>query len=183
MKKTLGHISFTQETNALDYLEKAYFFTSKIYEDEYAWKWIVLALHGALYGFAVSACRGTNNLGVEKNGWLISFDDALKKCQDSELMNMTVISKPLILTSQQQESINFMKKELRNSFEHYIPMTWGILVEGLHQVMIDILDVIYFLALETGNYVNLDVEQQKRVKFCVNNSKSIFLEHKKLYGY
>ncbi|HEY7535892.1 MAG TPA: hypothetical protein VH878_08095 [Thermodesulfobacteriota bacterium] len=26
----------------------------------FAWKWVIIALHGALYGFAVSACTGSN---------------------------------------------------------------------------------------------------------------------------
>jgi len=92
---------------------------------------------------------------------------------------MTVMSKPLVLTEQQKESINFLKKELRNTFEHYIPMTWGIVIDGLHQILTDIFDIIQFLALDTGNYVMLDREQRRKIKFYIESSKHILQNHNK----
>ena len=57
-------LRLTEETNALDYLERAGSFIVDADQDNFAWKWVVLALHGALYGFAIAACKGTNeNVG------------------------------------------------------------------------------------------------------------------------
>jgi len=45
--------------NATDYLEKAVFhFNNR--EDNYWFKWLMISLHGALYGFGVCAIMGTN---------------------------------------------------------------------------------------------------------------------------
>jgi hypothetical protein len=45
--------------NAIDYLEKAAFYYNNR-EDNHWFKWLVISLHGALYGFGVCAVKGTN---------------------------------------------------------------------------------------------------------------------------
>ncbi|MGG1400571.1 hypothetical protein ABE288_22515 [Bacillus salipaludis] len=56
----MGDILRTNELeNAIDYLEKAlYHFNNR--EDKYWFKWSMISLHGALYGFGVCAVKGTN---------------------------------------------------------------------------------------------------------------------------
>ena len=93
---------FTEETNALDYLEKAYFFMKQTKTDLRAWKWVVLCVHSALYGFAICALRGTSCRSVvfiTKNGEekLIDFEKMIKNCQSPKKMKMTICSKHLIL--------------------------------------------------------------------------------------
>ncbi|MDE3838645.1 hypothetical protein C0966_04480 [Bacillus methanolicus] len=45
--------------NAIDYLEKAaYYFNNR--NDSHWFKWLMISLHGALYGFGVCAIKGTN---------------------------------------------------------------------------------------------------------------------------
>lgn len=58
------YLRLTEKTNALDYLEKACYFISQTETDVFAWKWVILALYGALYGFAICACQGTNRYNV-----------------------------------------------------------------------------------------------------------------------
>ena len=58
-------------------------------------------------------------------------------------------------------------------------MTWTIIIEDLSQILIDIFDIIRFLALETGNYVMLDNEQQKKLKFYIESSKHILQNYNK----
>ncbi|PIR77739.1 MAG: hypothetical protein COU30_00810 [Candidatus Magasanikbacteria bacterium CG10_big_fil_rev_8_21_14_0_10_38_6] len=174
------HLSITAESNTLDYLGKAYFFIRKIEKgDEYVWKWATIALHGSLYGFAICACRGSSNLQVTyrtKNGkeQLIRFDDVIKQCQNESLMRQYCgVSEVLVLTETQKKSINFMTKELRNNFEHYIPMCWGIVLDGLPEVFIDVLDVIYFLGLKTGNCIHLEQADKEKIELYIQESKQI----------
>lgn len=171
-------LRFSEETNALDYLEQAYQYICQTEKSINAWKWVVITLHGALYGFAICACKGTNLDNVkqrDKNGKikqrLISFSEALKRCQDPIWMKMTIISKHLQLTNRQKESIRKLRDDFRNYFEHYIPTGWTIEIHGMPQIAIDILEVIRFLALDTGNYVNITQIQKKRVKTIVFHSK------------
>lgn len=88
-------------------------------------------------------------------------------------MRMTIRSRPLLLTADQRESIRKLKDMLRNEFEHYIPKGWSIEIHGMPQIAIDILDVVRFLALETGNYVNLTASQQRKVRSLVFRGKRI----------
>jgi hypothetical protein len=62
--KRTRFIRLTEESNALDYLEKAYFFIKQTEKEKIAWKWVTLTLFGALYGFAICACKGTSSSNV-----------------------------------------------------------------------------------------------------------------------
>jgi hypothetical protein len=98
--------------NAVDYLEKAAIFIKSVSKNLNDWKWIIIGLHGALYGFLVAACCGTDSRSViTKNGRLISFWEALKRCQKPEHMKMLIHSKHLTLTENQQKSIETLKTE------------------------------------------------------------------------
>lgn len=177
-------LRFTEESNALDYLEKAYFFIKQTEKEKIAWKWVTITLFGALYGFAICACRGTDSSIVientKKRDKLISFNEALKRCKDPNWMKMTTMSKHLELSEKQEESIRKMKDVLRNRFEHYTPMGWSIEIHGLPKIALDVLDVIRFLALDTGNYVHLNSNQVRKLKSYIFQSKKI-LKQSKLY--
>jgi hypothetical protein len=56
----LSDILRTNEVeNAIDYLEKAaYYYNNR--KDTYWFKWLMISLHGALYGFGVCAVKGIN---------------------------------------------------------------------------------------------------------------------------
>jgi hypothetical protein len=171
-------LRFTAETNALDYLERAGQFIQQTESDIKAWKWVILALHGALYGFAICACRSTDyeniirrtKKGVEQ---LISLDEALRICQEREWMGTLYGGKPLELTDSQKYSIKKLKKTLRNNFEHYIPKGWSIEIHGLPGIAMDILDIIRFLSVETFRYQHLNQNQQRRIKSITSQSKRL----------
>jgi len=176
-------LRLTEKTNALDYLEKAYHYICQTETNVFAWKWLILALHGALYGFAICACQRANRYNVAfktKKGkeQLIGFDKALELCQNPNWMRMYIFSKHLQLSKQQEESI-LRLKELRNEFEHYIPTSWSIEIHGMPYITIDVLEVIRFLALDTGN-CHLTTTQKKKVKSIVFQSKRI-LKRSQLY--
>ena len=111
-------LKFTEETNALDYLERAVEFIRQAEATPSAWKWVILALHGALYGFAIAACKGTDyqtvvrktKKGVEH---LISFDEALEMCADAAWMGSLHGGLALRLTVSQKNSIRQLKKRNR----------------------------------------------------------------------
>lgn len=50
-------IRYNEITNALDYLEKCYTFLISTDSEPQNWKWVVITLHSALYGFAIAACK------------------------------------------------------------------------------------------------------------------------------
>jgi hypothetical protein len=174
-------LRLSEEKNAVDYLEKAAIFIKSVSENNNDWKWVIIGLHGALYGFAVAACRGTDSRSVlTKKGRLISFWQALKRCQDPNHMKMLIHSKHLVLTKNQIESIEAFKSEFRNEFEHFKLKGWSIEIHGMPEIAIDVLKAIRFLALETNTYVHLDEESRNRVGQIIENSIAI-LKDSELY--
>ncbi len=175
-------LRLSEEKNALDYLEKATFFIKQTPKDYRNWKWVLIGLHGALYGFAIAACRGTDSHSVlTKKGKLIGFWEALKRCQDPSYMKMLIHSKHLNLTDSQEESIKLLKSECRNEFEHFKPKGWSIELHGMPEIAIDILEVIKFLALQTNTYVHLSDTEENLVKHLTEDSIE-FIKNSELYA-
>jgi len=164
-------LTLNEETNALDYLELAADFIKKTPDNVNAWKWVVISLHGALYGFAVAAARGTDYENIlRKNGYLLGFWKVLNKCQDPNHMKMLVNSKHLELTDSQSYSINMLVKRLRNKFQHFKPREWSIEIHGMPQIAIDVLEVIRFLSRETHTYINLSRREERLVDKLITES-------------
>ena len=173
------YLRLDEKINAIDYLEKALSFIKETEHDLMAWKWVVISLHNALYAFAICACAGSNPYlvaPISKSGknagkqQLISFGKALEYCQNPSLMEMYTFSKYLKLTDSQKEAINWLKDEFRDNFEHFSPKGWSIELHGMPQVIIDILDIIRFLALETRN-IHLNSTQKRKIKSVVYQSR------------
>lgn len=158
-----NRIDFTEESNAIDYLEKAYYFLTLIKQEPTNWKWVILALHGALYGFAICALKGIHDDLVYsgKNSRVESLDGTLRKCQNSQIMSRFICGRPLVLTTSQKASIEKMTKDLRNPFAHYEPGIWIILTEGLPHILNDVLDVILFLAIKTGTNSHVALKRRE----------------------
>ena len=182
---TAEYARFSEESNALDYLEKAVEFIRRVDTNPTDWKWVILSLHGALYGFMVCALKGTDPDRVafkDKNGKrrLISFAKALEWCQEPNRMNMTTESKTLCLSEDQKRSLDLVQEQFRNAFVHYQPCLWFIELHGMPGVVIDGLKVVRFLSLETGNYMHLTVEQCKHIETLVREGSDI-LQHTRLF--
>ena len=216
-----------------------------------AWKWVIISLHGALYGFAICALKGTNSYRVMKSGKessieikvipkgientnlppnfkisdngskkrlkfkgimtmgeanqllklsddesyqeaveklydqtheLISFWEAIERCQEPQWMSMTVQSRVLNLSNSKRDSIKTLHDALRNNFEHYRPKHWEIEIDVMSQITMDVLEVIRFLALDTGNYVPLNESQKKRVRSIIFQCKRLYKQNRKSKG-
>jgi len=162
-----SRILFAEEENAIDCLEKAQCFLALAKQNPINWKWVILALHDALYGFAVCALKGIHhdhvykqrNRACQKRS-LITLDEAISKCQKPEIMKGFIGSNPLCLTETQRQSINEMK-EIRNNFSHYIPKIWVVSAENFPRIVNDVLDVIYFLAVDSQTNINVLKEKEK----------------------
>ena len=53
-------IEFDEKTNSLNYLYQSLEFLNKTKEDKTFWKWFVISLYGALYGFGFLFIKGSN---------------------------------------------------------------------------------------------------------------------------
>jgi len=162
-------LRITTEENAIDYLEKAADFIQG--SDKFRWKWVAISLHAALYAFAICALYGTNPdcvLSERKKRTmgrnLISFKEALGRCQQSSHMLFWVQSKVLTLSSDEIWAIDKLSQTLRNNFEHYQPKSWSIEVSGMPLIVKHVCRVIRFLVLESGNLRAVPLTEQRRMK-------------------
>jgi hypothetical protein len=179
------YLRFTEESNALDYLEKTIEFIRHVETNPTDWKWAIISLHGSLYSFLICALKGTNPDNVlickkKEKPRLISFPDALKRCQDESYMVMTVNSKTLQVSPDQERSIGFIHEHFRNAFAHYQPCLWSIELHGMPKIVMDGLDVVRFVSLETGNYIHLTAEDRNKIETLVTEGKE-FLENTRLF--
>ncbi len=156
----------------------------------WAWKWVCIALHGAFYGFGVCALQGTNFESVLKrdkkgnairdkkgNEKLLDFDEVIERCKDKKFIMQGVITKPLVLNDNQKHAIEFMKNELRNPLEHFIPRLWSIEIHGLPEMAASYFEIIEFLAGESENLRWKD-EEIARIKALCNSGKELALSTK-----
>ncbi len=171
-------IRFDEQTNALDYLEKCFSFLKTVEHEPQNWKWVIITLHSAIYGFAVSACKGMNSDSVitkTKSGHerLIDFDEALKRCQDPTWMLVNINYEEFKFSSSQLKSIRKLHKVLRNNFEHFTPKSWSIELHYLPDMVYDCLEVIRLLIIYSDVSWRLRGVKLKRVKSILYQSKRI----------
>ena len=55
-----------ERMEAINSLERTYYFILEVHNDPYNWKWIMIALHNATQAFMVLALQGTASLNVVK---------------------------------------------------------------------------------------------------------------------
>lgn len=171
-------IRFDEQTNALDYLEKCFSFLKTVEQEPQNWKWVIITLHSALYGFAVSACKGMNSDSVitrTKSGYerLIDFDEALKSCQDPTWMGVNINYEEFKFSPNQLKSIRKLHKALRNNFEHFTPKSWLIELHYLPDMVYDCFEVIRLLIIYSDVSWRLRGVKLKRVKSILYQSKRI----------
>ena len=168
---------FSEESNALDYLLKTVEFISRAQATPTDWKWVIISLHGALYGFMICALKGTDPDNVmrevREGKHLISFGEALMRCQDPAFMNMLDSSRILELSDDQKESLRFIQRVFRNQFEHYAPRLWSIGLHDMPRIVWDGLDVVRFLALESSNYAHFNNADREQIESLITEAKAV----------
>jgi hypothetical protein len=169
------YVEFTEESNAVDYLEKTLGFIKTAARSPVEWKWVVLAIHGALYGFMICTLKGTDrdNVCVTTKGGgvkLIDFRAALKRCQQPELMSISGFTNVLQLTHNEHLALNMIHNDFRNQFLHYRPALWWIEVTGMPFVTDLGLDVLRKVALDMGGYY-ADYNREKVAKLIARGKQ------------
>lgn len=175
-RMTENFITLTEESNALDYLEKAVGFIQTAPHAGINWKWVILSLHAALYGFMICTLKGTNPDNVctiSKAGHkkLINFTEALKRCQQSEWMSISGFTNVLTLTDEDKLALKIIHDDFRNQFLHYRPTMWSIEVTGMPFVITLVLDVLRRVVLQMGGfYAHYD---RKQVADLIANAQEL----------
>jgi len=178
-------IRFDEITNALDYLEKCFIFLLTVKNEPQNWKWVVITLHSALYGFAISACKGMNSeivVSRTKKGHerLIDFNEALKRCQDPIWMRVNINYEEFKFSPGQQNSIRKLHQVLRNNFEHFTPKSWSIELHYLPDMVYDCFEVVRLLIIYSDVSWRLRGAKIKKAKSIIFQAKKL-IQHSQLF--
>lgn len=156
-----------ERSNALDYLRKVRLHLTEVENDQWAWKWAFIALHGALYGFAITVAKGTDDSSVlKKNGQLISFCSALEHCQ-----KIGAVEK---LSDSQEKSLKLLTESLRNEFMHFQPKGWSIEIHGFPKIAIEVLGLVQALSKHPNVCIHMSGRQLKEIRsICFQGTKAM----------
>ena len=188
----------TDETNeAISALEMLSEITPFLVKDIYRWKWAIIATHKALQDFMVIALRQGNvllalkdNIAAEclrahKEGGkqpiekLDNFLNLYKKVK-SERMLCQGHGKRFKADPEHNWAVKKLN-ELRNEFLHFVPKGWSLELIILPKICLNCLEIIEFLAWQSGNVIFNDETQQVRALSALKMSKAILSEIIQIY--
>jgi len=166
------YIKYDSELNALDDLEKAVHYISEVDDDPHNWKWVVRCCHSAMYGFAITAAKGSDDLSVVKvtksgHRKLITFDEALKICCQSQGARHA-----LDISNDERKSLRFLQDQFRNRFEHFLPGCWSIEVSGFPSHVLNQIHVIRRLAIDINFYSHLQLNELERLEAILSRCET-----------
>jgi len=164
-----------ERTNALDNLEMCDYVLRTL-PDPIRWKWAIITLHQALYGFAVAAVKGTDALSVLKNpadlnSHLISIWEAVRRTKDQSYIGPS--GQPLVISKEEEHAIERLVNEFRNGFEHFAPTGWSIEVSGMSRILAHILRVIQGIAIGTHALRFYDINEERRLHEALSRVASV----------
>lgn len=182
---------FDERTNAIDYLEKCLFFIKTADKKKQNWKWVIITLHSALYGFAISALTGYNYENViykTKSGKekLIDFPESIRRIQNINFMKVNVNYKYFDVSEQQKTSIEQLHNHFRNNFEHFVPTSWSIEIHGLPIMVFECIETIKSLLCYSDISFRLRKSEIKKVRSIIYQiqktikKSTLFMESLKL---
>jgi hypothetical protein len=182
----ISKIDIDEKDNSIDFLEKTAFFLEKVKEDINWWKWVIISLHGALYGFMVCALAGSAGFSTykddvtekllkyyslsskeqKKKGYpnirkkLEYFLNLYERIKDIKHMKVLSIGKAFNPKTDQDSSVEKLN-EVRNEFMHFDPKLWVLEINGMPKIVAEIMDIIYFLAFESNNIILNDSKKEE----------------------
>lgn len=176
----MEYARFTEGSNSIDYLEKAVSFIKSAENKPEDWKWVILSVHGALYGFMICTLKGSapNNVSIGKKGRLIDFSEALKRCQERAYMNLGGFTKILLLSENQKQALRQLHSDFRNEFVHYNGAFWSIHPDLMREMVMHCLNALSAV-LEMGCwYPRFEPGDREKIATLVAEGRILLQKHR-----
>jgi len=156
--------------DAIDNLEMTAFFLEEL-PSHRKWKWAIIAVHQALYGFAICSTTPSDASFALKDpsnpdSFLISIWTALKRARDPAWKRWGH-SQPLVTSKEEDRAIRKLVKEFRNEFAHFRPKAWAIEVSGMPDIFRRVLRVLDHFALTSDTITYYDEPMQERTESAI----------------
>lgn len=186
LDEQIEFVSYDEEANALDYLNKLHFFITNSRTDKSYWKWSILAMHAVLYAFTVISLTHTDgrffitkakNKNAKKKPLsdtdrdevhLINLLEAIDYCQDTSKTNF-LGNEQIILSENELKSIKQINY-IRNEFQHYIPKLWDIEIKFLRKLLFDGLGICKKIIDANKNPTQLSIENKRQAESLIEKS-------------
>ena len=158
-------LQLDERSNALDNLKMCEHVLSHL-PDPIRWKWAIIAMHQALYGFALAAIQGTNCNSVRRDptnpeSHVIPVRVALGRAKNAQYLWPD--GTPLVTTPEEEHAVERVVNEFRNGFEHFAPAAWSIEVSGMPGLLSGVLRVVEGIAIGTNSVRYWDVDERATV--------------------
>lgn len=131
------------------------------HKDPIYWKWVILALHSGLQGAMVCHLNRSDGFGASKDTdvkkWYAWNDsgrkekepkvklavptDLFKWISDPKRNPGNIMWKPVLMSKNRQAAFNLLHS-LRNPFTHFQPISWNIEIDGLPNMVSEIVSII-----------------------------------------
>jgi hypothetical protein len=177
-RKSKAWLQTDEYQEAVSAIEAAADFAERVTEDQYRWKWMLIAVHNAVQGFMVLALRRGNSLLALRDDvaaqWLKAYREhnPLPREKLDSFLNLYskvktpaaagyVHSRPFVPGPSHDRSMKKLN-ELRNKFIHFVPKGWSLELAGLPTICMDCLSVAYFLHTDGGNIIWNTVALRRR---------------------
>ena len=175
----LTWLRIDETEDAVDNIEMVHHFLVQLH-GPIRWKWAILSLHQALYGFAVGATKPSDSsLALKKpedpESQLISIWTALDRAKDPDWMPR-IDWNPLVTSTAEDEAIDKIVNEFRNEFAHFRPQGWSIEVSGMPSLFIHVLRVIRHLALDSNTILFIPDELRDRTERALSRLDTLLEE-------
>lgn len=175
----MAWLRVNEREEAVKSLEKTYQFLLEVHENVYNWKWVIIALHNSTQAFMVLALKGTASLNVVEKPeesldailhcktypkeYLLKFKKLYKYIKSENRMKQNINSKIFSNSEEADDSMDRLN-EFRNKFIHFIPCSWSIETILLPDMCRQVLSVIEFLILESGNIRFYNNEESEKAR-------------------
>lgn len=179
-----------EKAEAFESLKLANELMDKVDDDPYYWKWIILAVHGALQATMVLAVTGSTQYGAlsEESQEAITagkqairhmadFPELYRRVKRKKAMTLFVTSKPLAGSPETDRAVRYLHRHLRNKFIHFLPTGWSIWIGDLPSVLDRCVSVISFLAFESGNIFWIENPARDELAALIDGLRSRLQAH------
>ena len=168
-----------------------------VLQENYRWKWVIIATHNTLQGFMVLALRQGNGLKALKNKiaakWLKAHREGgqyptekldtflnLYKKIKSEQMICFIHSQSFKATEEHDKAVKKLNV-LRNKFIHFVPKGWSLELTGLPKICLSCLEVVEFLGWQCGNVIWYKKQHKERATKALKNAINNLSKAKAIY--
>jgi len=186
-----------EHEEAVSALEMVAESSALVLQDNYRWKWVLIATHNTLQGFMVLALRQGNGLKALKDKiaakWLKAYREGgqypiekldtflnLYKKVKSDQMVCFIHSQSFNATEEHDKAVKKLNS-LRNEFIHFVPKGWSLELTGLPEICLNCLEVVEFLGWQCGNVPWYEEQHKERATKALKKAIDNLSKAKAIY--